>query len=75
MKIALALAMLTAFTGYADAGNIYIPRVNQYLPKPVPGPGPCIACGGVQLKQNYGTLINPAQNLTPNLANKSAIIH
>jgi hypothetical protein len=73
MKFALALAMLTAFSGYAIAGNIYTPRVYQSVPKPVPGPGPCIQCGGIQLKQDYGNVINPARNYTPYVTGKSAI--
>jgi hypothetical protein len=71
MKFTLALVLLTAFAGYAHAGTPFVPHVNQYVPKPTPGPGPCIQCGGMQLKNNYNTVINPAQNYTPGLANKA----
>jgi hypothetical protein len=69
MKFTLALVLLTAFAGYAHAGNLYVPRANQYVPRPTPGPGPCIQCGGMQLKNNHDTVINPTQKYTPTLGN------
>jgi hypothetical protein len=76
MKLTLALAMLAAFTGYAHAGNLYVPQVKQYVPKPIPGRGPCIQCG-IQINPGYGSVINPAQNNTlnyvPYAVGKSAV--